>query len=207
MSRAVRDERSRRRSAVPVWAAGAAASAAVVGTLTVVTLRSDQRSGEPGRDPAGATEALTGPAGPAAPTAPTAPTTAAEPCRPAVRHDPLPTWARAGFTGRGPAVAHVVGDEGRIVAVLFSDDLHSPPDDEVNKVLWVTRGPQPEPVPGPLRITAVLEGGGRSVHREVAGGPGPSVVDLPRAGCWHLTLRWGPPEERDAMDLEYVAPR
>ena len=59
----------------------------------------------------------------------------------------------------------------------------------------------------PLRIEAVLDGNGRTAHREVAGGPGPSIVDLPEAGCWHLTLDWGPaPEMVDTMDLVSVDP-
>jgi hypothetical protein len=102
-------------------------------------------------------------------------------------------------------IAQVMGDEGHIVAILFGRVLHAPPAGDVNnKILWVARTSSMEP----LEIVAVREGDDRPVHREVAGGPGPSIVDLPSAGCWHLGLRWGPePDQRDSMDLQYVSPR
>jgi hypothetical protein len=99
---------------------------------------------------------------------------------------------------------HATSDHRRIVAILFGRVLSAPPAEDVNnKILWVarTRGADP------LRIEAVLDRTGRTVHREVTGGPGPSIVDLPEAGCWHLTLDWGPaPDRRDTMDLVYVDP-
>jgi hypothetical protein len=117
----------------------------------------------------------------------------------------LPTWARDGFSDPEPVVAHVMGDHGRIVAILFGRVLHAPPAKRVNnKILWAS------PTSGfsPLQIDAVRAGDDRVVHREVTGGPGPSIIDLPEAGCWHLTLQWGDaPGQRDTMALEYVGPR
>jgi hypothetical protein len=44
---------------------------------------------------------------------------------------------------------------------------------------------------------------GRTATRTLQGGPGPSYVDLPGAGCWRLQLRWG--GRRDVLDLAYRA--
>ena len=33
--------------------------------------------------------------------------------------------------------------------------------------------------------------------------PGPSIVDLPRPGCWRMKLRWG--TYTDMITLPYVA--
>jgi hypothetical protein len=43
---------------------------------------------------------------------------------------------------------------------------------------------------------------GTPVARRVQGGPGPSFVNLPRAGCWRFTLRWA--HNVDELDLVYV---
>ncbi|MBQ1067635.1 hypothetical protein KBX39_12605, partial [Micromonospora sp. D75] len=59
-----------------------------------------------------------------------------------------------------------------------------------------------EPAPRtPLVITATRDGTGAPVVREVDGGPGPSIVDLPAAGCWRLRLDWS--GCTDTMDLVY----
>jgi hypothetical protein len=94
----------------------------------------------------------------------------------------------------------VLSEDGDLVAILFGSTLHAPPSAEVsNKILWVTR----EPLAGPLRIDAVREGTTTHVRRVLAG-VGPSIVDLPAAGCWHLDLRLT--GHRDSIDLEYVRP-
>ncbi|MEU8262583.1 hypothetical protein AB0C02_18360 [Micromonospora sp. NPDC048999] len=70
---------------------------------------------------------------------------------------------------------------------------------------WVSRpAPTPsDPTSGTdLSITATLDGVGTRLTREVRGGPGPSIIDLPHAGCWHLDLRWS--GRTDAMDLVYA---
>lgn len=139
------------------------------------------------------------------------------------RVDPgvLPAWARTGFSDPEPRVAHVLGDHGRIVAILFGERLFAPPSDDVgNKILWVGKplpalhdstdpensGPPSSGMPE-LAITARLAGSDLTARREVPGGPGPSIIDLPRAGCWVLDLRWGDdPRESDTMSLEYVTP-
>lgn len=114
---------------------------------------------------------------------------------------PLPTWARTGFQPPDQPMPYVVGDHGDIAAVVFGNPLLAPPSKERgNKILWVSRVPQQ---PGdPLKIEAYLDGSGTPVTREVPGGPGPSGIDLPKAGCWHLTLRWS--GHVDRLNLRYV---
>jgi hypothetical protein len=97
---------------------------------------------------------------------------------------------------------YVMGDHGRIVAILWANPLHSPPlANRNNKILWVARV-----VPvllGPLRIQATLDGTSQTVTREVSGGPGLSIINLPRAGCWSFNLSWA--GSRDHLELRYVA--
>jgi hypothetical protein len=170
---------------------GAMAAVAVV-ALSTATASALTRQGEPNPiagDPNGTASAE--PAGP---------------CRPDVQNTVLPSWARGGFTDPTPTVPHVLGDDGDIIAILFTGTLHSPPSDEVNnKILWVApTGAEPG---GSLEIDAVLAGTSRHASREVMGGPGPSIIDLPAEGCWHLALTWGErPDQQDSLDLDYVRP-
>jgi hypothetical protein len=111
----------------------------------------------------------------------------------------LPTWARTGFSDPKPKMPHVVGDAGRIAAVLFGDPLMaSPGPDRANKILWVART-TPEP---PAQLTIHAHQGDRTVTRKVD--VGPSYVDLP-AGCWHLDLSWTG-GGHDTLDLGYAKP-
>ena len=121
-------------------------------------------------------------------------------CGTPVRTGALPEWARAGFNYDGSGTKQVYGAQGDILAIVFGYPLMSPPDaDRGNKILWVSR----EPVErgGDLQITAELAGTAVRAEQKVAGGPGPSLVDLPRAGCWHVTLTWS--GRTDTMDLTY----
>lgn len=110
----------------------------------------------------------------------------------------LPTWARAGF--RGPpfnTVPYVTSSGGDIVAVLFGSMLAPPPSatEGQNKVLWVPK----DSSAGALTVDAHLVG----TSENVAIGDisfGPSYVDVPKPGCWRLTLHWiGPTETVDIM--------
>lgn len=126
-------------------------------------------------------------------------------CADRVERGPLPEWARAGFSGDA-RIAHVLGDRGDIVAALFGHPLTVGRDEgPTNKILWVARPaatPTAGTAPADLEITATLAGTDTTVLRKVPGGPGPSVVDLPRAGCWRLVLRWS--GRTDTMDLVYA---
>lgn len=142
----------------------------------------------------------------AAPTAGAA-TTASTPtaCAARVETGSLPDWADAGFSGDA-RVPHVFGAKGDIVAVLFAHPLRQHREDgSNNKILWVAQASttSPDPAaPATLVITATLDGADTTVTREVAGGPGPSIIDLPQAGCWRLDLRWS--GHTDTMDLVYA---
>ncbi|WP_240670215.1 hypothetical protein [Actinoplanes solisilvae] len=118
-----------------------------------------------------------------------------------MRADALPEWARGGFSWDGSGTKHVYGERGDIMAILFGWPLTSPPaPDRGNKILWVSR--EPVGLGDQLKITAVLDGTDERAEQTVAGGPGPSLVDLPRAGCWHVTLAWS--GRTDTMDLIYA---
>jgi hypothetical protein len=100
---------------------------------------------------------------------------------------------------------YVLGQDGKIAAIQFANPLVSPPSPRYNnKILWVSRRPQN---PGSdLQITAQKLVGntpvGRLVHRNVTGGPGPSIINLPAAGCWQLELHWS--GRSDTLDLRYT---
>ena len=120
-------------------------------------------------------------------------------CRAEVDRGVLPKWARTGFSDPEPRIAHVIGERGKLAAILFTDPLTEPPrpEEATNKILWVARRTPP---PGPLGLT--VERDGRTLTRTVETGPGPSTVDLP-AGCWHVTARW--PGGEDELELSYAA--
>jgi hypothetical protein len=42
---------------------------------------------------------------------------------------------------------------------------------------------------------------GQHVVRVIVGGPGPSYLNLPTAGCWRLSLQWS--GRSDELDLDY----
>lgn len=130
-------------------------------------------------------------------TAATAPTAspASGPCRSEVTRDALPPWARAGFSDDGSGVPHVFSEHGDLLAVLFRYPPASSADpQDGTKILWVSRLPQ-EPMQ-PLVIEATLDGTTTPLTREVPGGPGPSTIQLPAAGCWRLDLSWSGHQDR-----------
>ena len=119
-----------------------------------------------------------------------------------VRRDVLPAWARTGFSDPSPSgYPYVLGAKGDILAVVFGYPLAAsrPGDGPKNKILWVSR--IPVTVPDTLTLTARQDGVPHPETREVVGGPGPSIIDLPRSGCWHLTLTWS--GRTDTLDLRY----
>lgn len=120
-------------------------------------------------------------------------------CGSPVSTEALPAWARAGFSGDGSGNPHVFGRDGNILGVIFGAPLRAAPaEGRANKILWVSK----VPIDGdPLQIAATLDGTGEKVESHVTGGPGPSIVDLPKPGCWRLTLSWS--GHTDTMDLTY----
>lgn len=65
-----------------------------------------------------------------------------------------------------------------------------------NTILWIG-----ESGAGPLSIVATEQTTGESVTRELPDGPGPSIVDMPRAGCWRFRLRWS--DQHDEVLVRY----
>jgi hypothetical protein len=126
-------------------------------------------------------------------------------CSPAVSNGVLPPWARTGFSDAKPRIAHITGRSGSIVAILFAQPLESPPaKTHNNKILWVAR--VGTSTISNLRIGAQRMVGtrtvGSAVTRIVNGGPGPSIIDLPAAGCWRLALHWA--GHSDTLDVRYA---
>jgi hypothetical protein len=132
-------------------------------------------------------------------------------CASAVVYGSLPTWARSGFTPPSVAMPYVLGSRGDIVAVLWAqhDPLVTPtPPNRANKILWVSKLPVAAGSSwSSLQITARQLIGGAPVgavqRRTVLGGPGPSTIDMPTAGCWQFTLRWS--GNVDTVNLPYAA--
>jgi hypothetical protein len=110
----------------------------------------------------------------------------------------LPAWARSGFSDRVPVMPHVLGTNGAIIAILWADPpLYAPPKrSENNKILWVTR----DASAAPLVIHATLGGSKAAVTRRIT--VGPSIVNMPSAGCWTFQLAWH--GHRDTLRLPYT---
>jgi hypothetical protein len=127
---------------------------------------------------------------------------------PALETGPLPEWARTGFSQPDPRIPFAHSRDGRFLAIVFGNPLSAPPaPNRNNKILWVpapVTGPTVEAPPGEFWAEARLEGTGLTVRREIGAAPGPSIVDLPRAGCWQLELHWGP--YTDTIALRYRTP-
>lgn len=119
-------------------------------------------------------------------------------CRP-LDTGPLPEWARAGFSDPS-GNTYTMGADGTILAVVFAAPLRSPATpDAGNKILWVARQ---TPAPAELlKIRATLEGSTRQTTVDLDTAPGPSIVEMPAPGCWHLDLSWG--SHRDSVDLRW----
>jgi hypothetical protein len=163
------------------YAAGTAAAVVLAGVLAVTTPWSDNPAPAP----------VTG-----------------HTCATTIPSRVLPAWARTGFSAPRPAMPYVLGREHLLAALLFVQPLTAPAPENgpSNKILWVAnphRVPSGQGFGSDLVIHARLADGSSSVVRTVTGGPGPSIIDLPAAGCWRLDLSWG--SLTDSMDLYYAA--
>ncbi len=121
------------------------------------------------------------------------PAAASYDCPTALTSRTLPAWARTGFSDPEPEAFYVMGAKREILGVVFGNPLMYPSaDDHNNKVLWVVRSDS-----GPLTIRARLAPDSPPVVIDSV--TGPSFLDLPGAGCWHLDLAWG--DHTDSLDL------
>jgi hypothetical protein len=113
-----------------------------------------------------------------------------------------PVWAQGGFSiARGtPWVPWALGKPGDAVAYLFATQLVAEgrrPDGTSNKVLWVVRD---------SAARAWVQGHplGRSQPAVTIDG-GPSIVDVPTAGCWTFQVSWGShPSRTSVINLEVL---
>lgn len=115
----------------------------------------------------------------------------------------LPSWTHS---ARPPAgIPYATSSGGNVVAILFGYPLHSGhPSNHSNKILWIMRQPRDgQPLllaAHPLsRSSPIVEtvGPADSCPGEIY----PSFVDVPSAGCWHVTLAWN--HHHATFDLRY----
>jgi hypothetical protein len=110
----------------------------------------------------------------------------------------LPVWAREGFRPPFNATPFVTSNHGDLIGVVFGYPLKSPrvkPNDGNNKILWVSQEHA-----GQMEVYAQLVGSSQAVDIGFVD-VGPSIIDMPKPGCWHLALKgfgW-----TDTIDLVY----
>lgn len=114
-----------------------------------------------------------------------------------------PAWAQGGWSQpHAPwEVPWALGTGGNAVAYLFATELVAGPSPRVdgtnNKVLWVAKGAAPS-----FMVEAHPLGESRPLI-SIAGGP--SIVDLPTAGCWTFQLSWGFPGQTATSTINLAA--
>jgi hypothetical protein len=119
----------------------------------------------------------------------------------------LPPWtapAMADSSG-SPAWPFAVSAGGNVTAMVFGYPLRAGnPSGRQNKVLWIMRLPRRGL---PLHIAAHPLHASRPLVRESVpadSSPGeiyPSYLNVPKAGCWRVSLRWA--GHTDEMALHY----
>jgi hypothetical protein len=115
-----------------------------------------------------------------------------------------PAWAQGGWNvvkGTPWTVPWALGTGGQAVAFVFAGQLvagSSPRVDGTNnKVLWVAKGNASN------FVVEAIPPGGKQVAVTVNGGP--SIVDLPAAGCWTFRMSWGQPvSARSTINLDVL---
>jgi len=114
----------------------------------------------------------------------------------------LPPWTvDAGV----PPSRYVVSHEGNLVGVLFGGTLRSPSPAQgpSNKILWISAEPR---AGADLKVTLTPSGGGGPVTEQFPANssPGeiyPSIVDVPKPGCWNVVAEWN--GNRATLELPY----
>jgi hypothetical protein len=125
-------------------------------------------------------------------------------------HGRLPAWTAPAFANSSPGPTPwptAISQRGTVVAVVFGYPLRAgKPTTRLNKVLWIMKLPRRG---SPLTIEARPVNASKPVIRSMFpadSSPGeiyPSYVNVPRAGCWQLTLHWA--GHKDSIDLHYRA--
>jgi hypothetical protein len=117
-----------------------------------------------------------------------------------------PFWAQSGWTnpkGTPWPVPWAFGTDGTTVAYLFATQLvagSSPRvDSSQNKVLWEAKD-------SPSGASVLVEGHPLGASQPVVTIPGgPSITDVPTAGCWTFRLSWNSNRPRSStINLEVL---
>ena len=126
-----------------------------------------------------------------------APKASGHACVPApIRRGAPPAWTAPAWANSSPGfTADYALSSGQLAAaIFFANPLHAGhPTNPANKVLWIVRLPRNHK---PLNIVARFGADPAEIvriSRPADSSPGeiyPSYVDLPRPGCWKLTLTW-----------------
>lgn len=120
----------------------------------------------------------------------------------------VPSWTAAAWSSGSPAARpFAITRHGTAAAFLFGYPLRAgAPSSPSNKILWVMRLPRNG---SQLVIRATPEHSLSptiTVTESADSGPGeiyPSIVNVPRSGCWHLQVRWA--GHSDSVNLRYHA--
>jgi hypothetical protein len=112
----------------------------------------------------------------------------------------LPSWLA--HSNAPTVVPYAIGAGRSAAAFVFADPLRAgEPRNPYNKILWILRRPGSRLVihATPLHASTPVV----TVTPDDSAGPQsyPSYVNVPRAGCWHLMLRWD--GRSDSVDLAY----
>ena len=124
-------------------------------------------------------------------------TTGISACAPApIHHGAPPTWTAAAWSSSSPGlkIPYALASGGTAAAFFFAPSLRTGhPSNPANKILWVVGSPRNG---RPLHIAARWSARPSVIVRSqwpANASPGeiyPSYVDLPKPGCWALTLSW-----------------
>jgi hypothetical protein len=114
-----------------------------------------------------------------------------------------PVWAQGGWNvvkGQPWGVPWALATGGQAVAYLFARQLvagNSPRVDGTNnKILWVAKGD-----PSNFVVQGIPPGGTQAA---VTLNGGPSIVDVPSAGCWKFHLMWGAAQVAGTINLDVL---
>jgi hypothetical protein len=114
----------------------------------------------------------------------------------AVHHGRPPRWTASAWADSSPGFStpYALASGDAAAAFFFSDPLRpARSKTDANKILWVMRYPRHGQ---PLTVTAVQPGTGtRPVRAQWSANaePGeiyPSSFEVPRPGCWRVTIAW-----------------